>query len=77
MKDFFILTKYQTRSVAKKSFFEYIEFFYNSKKIHSTFCYHTPNEYEKCTVNHRWYRACRPKKFRNGISKLFHFVEKR
>jgi putative transposase len=40
-------TRYKTRSEAKKSVFEYIEFFYNSKRIHSTLDYHTPNEYEK------------------------------
>jgi putative transposase len=40
-------TRYKTRSEAKKSLFEYIEFFYNSRRIHSTLDYHTPNEYEK------------------------------
>lgn len=40
-------TKYKTREEAKKSLFEYIEFFYNSKRIHSTLGYNTPNEFEK------------------------------
>jgi len=40
-------TRYKTRHEARKSLFEYIEFFYNSKRIHSTLGYHTPNEYEK------------------------------
>lgn len=40
-------TKYKTREEARKSLFEYIEFFYNSKRIHSTLNYHTPNEFEK------------------------------
>lgn len=40
-------TKFKTRLEARKSLFEYIEFFYNSKRIHSTLNYHTPNEFEK------------------------------
>lgn len=40
-------TKYKTRQEAKDSLFEYIEFFYNSKRIHSTLDYHTPNEFER------------------------------
>jgi putative transposase len=44
-------TKYKTREEAKKSLFEYIEFFYNSKRIHSTFGYYTPNEFERMYVN--------------------------
>ncbi|MGN7300765.1 IS3 family transposase, partial [Ferdinandcohnia sp. SAFN-114] len=39
-------SKYSTREEAKKSLFEYIEFFYNSKRIHSTLDYFTPNEFE-------------------------------
>jgi transposase InsO family protein len=40
-------TNYKTREEAKKSLFEYIEFFYNSKRIHSTLGYFTPNEFER------------------------------
>jgi putative transposase len=40
-------TKYKTREEAKQSLFEYIEFFYNSKRIHSTLGYRTPNEFER------------------------------
>jgi transposase InsO family protein len=40
-------TMYKTREEAKKSLFEYIELFYNSKRIHSTLRYYTPNEYEQ------------------------------
>ncbi|WP_249365325.1 IS3 family transposase [Cytobacillus citreus] len=43
-------TRYRTRNEARKSIFEYIEFFYNSKRIHSTLDYHTPNEFEKMYV---------------------------
>jgi putative transposase len=44
-------TKYKTREEAKKSLFEYIEFFYNSKRIHSTLGYYTPNEFEQMYGN--------------------------
>ncbi|WP_274379447.1 IS3 family transposase [Alkalihalobacterium alkalinitrilicum] len=40
-------TKFRTRSKARKSILEYVEFFYNSKRIHSTLDYHTPIEFEK------------------------------
>ncbi len=40
-------TKYKTRKEARESLFEYIEFFYNSKRIHSTLNYLTPNEFER------------------------------
>lgn len=44
-------TKFKTREEAKKSLFEYIEFFYNSKRIHSTLGYCTPNEFERMYGN--------------------------
>lgn len=40
-------TRYTTRQEARESLFEYIEFFYNSKRIHSPLDYHTPNELER------------------------------
>jgi putative transposase len=39
--------KYLTRDQARVSIFEYIEVFYNRKRIHSTLGYLTPEEYEK------------------------------
>ncbi|WP_438824117.1 IS3 family transposase [Bacillus sp. JJ1503] len=38
-------TRYRTRDEAKISLFEYIEFFYNSKRSNLTLNYHTPNEF--------------------------------
>jgi len=37
---------YQTRSQAKRSLFEYIELFYNRKRIHSTIDYMSPAAFE-------------------------------
>ncbi|REJ21531.1 MAG: hypothetical protein C6W54_17825 [Bacillaceae bacterium] len=40
-------TRYKTREEAKKSIFEYVEIFYNNKRIHSaTECF-SPSEYER------------------------------
>jgi transposase InsO family protein len=38
--------KYSTRDEARASIFEYIEIFYNRKRIHSSLGYLTPEEYE-------------------------------
>ena len=38
---------YLTREAARISVFEYIEIFYNQKRIHSTIGYLTPNEFEE------------------------------
>lgn len=38
---------YQTREEAMKSIFEYIEVFYNRKRLHSSINYQTPVDYEK------------------------------
>lgn len=43
-------TKYISREDAKKSMFEYIEFSYNSKRIHSTLGYQTSNEFEQMKI---------------------------
>jgi len=40
-------TKYRTREEARRSIFEYIEIFYNRKRLHSAIGYCTPAEYEK------------------------------
>ncbi|MFA7422078.1 MAG: IS3 family transposase, partial [Melioribacteraceae bacterium] len=40
-------TKYRTREEARRSIFEYIEIFYNRKRLHSAIGYYTPAEYEK------------------------------
>lgn len=41
--------KYQTRQEAKQDIFEYIEVFYNRKRLHSALGYRTPIEYGKLT----------------------------
>lgn len=40
------LSTFRTRKQAEQSIFEYIEFFYNRKRIHSSIGYFTPIEYE-------------------------------
>jgi transposase InsO family protein len=42
-------TKYRTREEARQSIFEYIEIFYNRKRLHSAIGYRSPVEYEKLT----------------------------
>lgn len=41
--------KYQTRDEARRRIFEYIEIFYNRKRLHSAIGYLTPAEFEKLT----------------------------
>jgi putative transposase len=41
--------KYKTREEARVSIFEYIEIFYNRKRLHSAIGYRAPVEYEKLT----------------------------
>lgn len=38
--------KYETRELARQSVFQYIEGYYNRKRIHSAIYYRTPNEVE-------------------------------
>jgi putative transposase len=46
-KELIYLNKYETREEAKNSIFEYIEVFYNNKRIHSSIGFKTPSEYER------------------------------
>nr|WP_232515635.1 IS3 family transposase [Aeribacillus pallidus] len=46
-KELIYQTRYKTREEAKKSIFEYIEIFYNNKRIHSATEYFSPSEYER------------------------------
>ncbi len=39
--------QYRTRTEARKSIFEYIEIFYNRKRLHSSLGYNSPEEYEQ------------------------------
>jgi transposase InsO family protein len=41
--------KYRNREEARRSIFEYIEIFYNRKRLHSAIGYCSPVEYEKLT----------------------------
>ena len=41
---------YETRQEARDDVMEYIEMFYNSRRLHSYLGYMSPNEYEKMTV---------------------------
>ena len=38
---------YETRAQAQRDIFEYIEIFYNRKRLHSSLGYYSPEEYEK------------------------------
>ena len=42
--------RYQTRSEARASLFEYIEVFYNKQRLHQTLNYQSPCDYEKINV---------------------------
>mgnify|MGYP001337767811 CR=1 FL=1 len=50
-KELIYLTKYKTREQAKKEIYEYIEIFYNAKRIHSANGYFSPSEYERMYFN--------------------------
>jgi len=43
-------TKYKTREEARRSIFEYIEIFYNRKRLHSAIGYCSPVEYENLLI---------------------------
>lgn len=38
--------KFETRAIAKNHVFEYIEIYYNRKRLHSTIGYKTPESFE-------------------------------
>ena len=38
--------RYKTREIVKQSIFQYIEAYYNQKRLHSSIDYRTPNEVE-------------------------------
>ncbi|MCK5128312.1 MAG: IS3 family transposase [Clostridiales bacterium] len=46
---------FETRKLARKAIFEYIEMFYNPKQLHSALGYKSPIEFEKLHFN-SWYR---------------------
>ncbi len=46
-KELIYLEKFKTREEAKKRIYEYIEFFYNRKRIHSSIGYFSPVQYER------------------------------
>uniref|UniRef100_UPI00048839D6 IS3 family transposase n=1 Tax=Aneurinibacillus terranovensis TaxID=278991 RepID=UPI00048839D6 len=50
-KELIYLNKFKTREEAKKHIYEYIEFFYNRKRIHSSIGYFTPLQYERMYYN--------------------------
>ena len=39
--------RYETRSTARSSIFEYIEVFYNRERLHSTLDYQSPEQFEQ------------------------------
>ena len=47
------LRSYRIREEAKVGVFEYIEAFYNRKRLHSTLGYLSPVEFEKAWENYR------------------------
>jgi putative transposase len=45
-KEFIYCTKFKTKAQAQQEMFEYIELFYNRKRIHGTLGYLSPNQFE-------------------------------
>lgn len=46
-KEFIYCTKFGTKAQAQQEVFEYIEFFYNRKRIHGSLGYLSPDQYEE------------------------------
>ena len=44
---------YRTRADARAAIFEYIEAFYNRRRMHSLLDYMTPDEFESCSFKQR------------------------
>ena len=42
---------FESREVARNAVFEYIEMFYNAKRLHSALGYKSPIEFEKLQLN--------------------------
>ncbi|MCR8636786.1 IS3 family transposase, partial [Paenibacillus radicis (ex Xue et al. 2023)] len=45
-KEFIYCTKFRTKAQAQQEMFEYIELFYNRKRIHGSLGYVSPDQYE-------------------------------
>lgn len=50
-KDFLYGCKFKTRAEARQAVVEYIELFYNSKRLHSTLGYKSPREFRKSSYD--------------------------
>lgn len=50
-KELIYLEKFKTRKEAKAKIFEYVNCFYNGKRIHSSIGYLTPNQYERMLLS--------------------------
>lgn len=64
--------KYETREEAKNDIFDYIEVFYNKKRIHSYLGYKSPEEYEKeyfVDYMEKWRKLCLQSRERSNNSK--------
>jgi len=48
------LEKFNTKKEAKRAIFEYIESFYNRKRLHSTLGYKSPDEFEQEYWENEW-----------------------
>ncbi|WP_374952866.1 IS3 family transposase [Alicyclobacillus acidocaldarius] len=47
-RELIYLERFKTRAEAIQRIFEYIEVWYNRKRIHASIGYHTPDEWERC-----------------------------
>ena len=49
---------FETRALARKAIFEYIEMFYNPVRLHSALGYKSPREFERMHLNSSIYSMC-------------------